>query len=94
MFESVHELQTIHVLDEDMYDGRQDIVLCHYPLEAWDGDTRGNWMLHGHLHGSNHHNKVRDLLPRIDVGVDCFDYQPVSYNYIKSILTKRFLKNE
>lgn len=49
-------------------------TLCHYPLEVWQGNSRGSLMLHGHSHGT----LKRPLANRIDVGVDCWDYTPVS----------------
>lgn len=48
------------------------IVLCHYPLAAWDRKHYGAWHLHGHSHG-----KHCDPLA-IDVGVDACNYTPVS----------------
>lgn len=57
----------------------QKIVLCHYPIESWHGMHRGAWMLHGHSHGG-----LRRLMRnRVDVGVDCFDMRPVSFEELR-----------
>lgn len=57
------------------------ITLCHYPMESWQGSAHGSWHLHGHSHG----RPSGDLL-RLDVGVDCWDYGPVSIEGIVAIL--------
>lgn len=59
-----------------------DIVLCHYPMRTWDKSHHGSLMFHGHTHGT---------LPAfcnqsLDVGVDCWDYRPVTLNEIKARL--------
>ncbi len=49
------------------------IVLCHYPLRSWEGSFQGSFHLFGHEHG--------ELKPHgfsFDVGVDVWDYAPVS----------------
>lgn len=49
------------------------IVLCHYPLRSWQGSYNGSYSLFGHEHGN--------LKPHgfsFDVGVDVWDYAPVS----------------
>jgi len=54
------------------------IVLCHYAMRTWPQSHRGSWMLYGHSHG---------MLPddgttlSFDVGVDCWDYKPVSLKW-------------
>lgn len=53
------------------------IVLCHYPIEEWDRKHHSSWHLHGHSHG-----KARFVERRLDVGVDCWDFRPVSLEEI------------
>lgn len=55
-------------------------ILCHYPLETWNGVFRGSLMLHGHVHGTLSGNRQRT-----DVGVDAWDCMPVS---LAQILTR------
>jgi calcineurin-like phosphoesterase family protein len=61
-------------------DYNNNIVLCHYPIYAWDGKTHGSIHLYGHVHG--------DPIPysgrHMDVGVDVNNYEPVSLDYIIS----------
>lgn len=69
--------------------GFQQIVLCHYPMLTWNACHYGSWQLHGHCHGT---------LPddpnsrRIDVGVDCWDYYPASYEQIKEKMKLKIFK--
>ena len=51
--------------------------LCHFPLEIWDRKHYGAWHLHGHSHG-----KAPKMLGRLDVGVDCWNYYPVSWEQV------------
>lgn len=53
-------------------EGRR-LVLCHYPLRAWNGSWRGSINLHGHSHG-----RLAPLPRQVDVGVDAWDFRPVS----------------
>lgn len=70
------------------FDG-QKIVMCHYPLLSWNKGHRGSWMLHGHCHGSINYLNVDTK--RIDVGVDNFDYTPVSFQEVKVLMdTKNY----
>lgn len=54
------------------------IVLCHYPIESWNGKLHGSWHFHGHSHGG-----AVAVPGRLDVGVDALptpdnDYAPWS----------------
>lgn len=53
-------------------DGRF-LVLCHYPFRSWNRQHRGALNLHGHSHG-----RLQPLPRQRDVGVDVWDYAPVT----------------
>lgn len=55
-------------------------VLCHYPLLTWNRARRGAIHLHGHCHGTVNH--LNTNLRRFDVGVDVYNYKPVSIDQI------------
>jgi calcineurin-like phosphoesterase family protein len=54
------------------------LVLMHYPLQSWNKSKHGSIHLHGHCHGSLPSHFVR----RQDVGVDIYNFFPVSLNEI------------
>lgn len=49
------------------------ITLCHYAMRSWDRSHYGTWHLFGH-----HHGKLEHYGLSFDVGVDCWNYYPVS----------------
>lgn len=54
--------------------------LCHYPMISWDKAARGAIHLHGHCHCRPVYDKY--VIRRIDVGVDGWDFRPVSVEQI------------
>ena len=81
LFEEVHNLLTITILDKN-----RKITLCHYPLMVWDGNMHGSWMLHGHCHGTLRGAKGKIL----DVGIDCHPrYEPYSYAEVNKLMDMR-----
>lgn len=60
------------------------VVLCHYPIESWGAMRRGVLHFHGHSHG-----KSRVMSGRIDVGVDCWDYTPISLERLVQAVKER-----
>lgn len=53
-------------------DGTQ-VVLCRYAFRTWRNMYRGWWNLHGHSHG-----RLKPLPLQADVGVDVWDFRPVT----------------
>ena len=68
---------------------QQEIVLCHYAMRVWNKSHHGAWHLYGHSHGSL---KDDPHSLSFDVGVDCHDYKPVSYDQVKAIMSKKVWK--
>lgn len=65
---------------EIKYDGTL-LTLCHYPMRSWNQMHYGSWNLHGHSHGN-----IKDRWRhQVDVGVDCWDYRPVSIDQILAL---------
>jgi len=53
------------------------LVLCHYPFRSWNGMHKGSINLHGHSHG-----RLKGLTRQMDVGVDCWNFRPVTLNQL------------
>ena len=87
-FASISDYKEIRIPDEEArYRGNkyQKIVLMHYPIHSWNGMHHGAWMLHGHTHGTFYvkDNKI------VDVGMDCWNHTPVSYEQVKNYMKNR-----
>lgn len=82
-FITVERIKEIKVTDEEA-GIKQKITLCHYPIESWRSKSHGSWHLHGHCHGD-----LKAIERRLDVGVDCHNFNPISYEKVKEIITKQ-----
>ena len=88
-FQWVKEYYELKVRDKDGQGGYQRIMLFHYAMRTWRGEGRGNWHLYGHSHGN-----LPDLEDKLafDIGVDCHDFYPLSYDEVKAIMkTKKWV---
>lgn len=85
-FSWVRDLYELKVPDGAL---KQRVVLCHYAMLTWNASHHGSWQLHGHSHGSLPDDpRAR----RLDVGVDCHGYRPISYAEVKAKMeTKIFV---
>ncbi len=54
------------------------LVLCHYAFRTWNAMGRGALNLHGHSHGL-----LKTQPKQYDVGVDVWDYRPVTLSEIR-----------
>lgn len=73
----VLQLKDLVVLSEQLVYA-MSITLCHYAMRSWEQSHYGTWHLFGHHHG---------MLPpyglSFDVGVDCWEFFPVSLDQVK-----------
>ena len=83
---SIKQLGWVWVKDTAMikvYD--QYIWLSHYPHRTWNRAIHGAWHLFGHIH-----NKKAPYWLSFNVGVDAWDFTPISYDQVNK--TMEFLK--
>ncbi len=88
-FEQVHQGEV--VLDIGEGEVEVEVTMCHFPYrgDSHDDDRypehrpadRGGWLLHGHVH-----DRWRQRGRMINVGVDAWDYRPVSAAVITSLM--------
>ena len=62
------------------------IELCHYSFRVWDRSHFGSWSLYGHSHGRLFDDP--NLLS-FDVGVDCNNFTPISYEEVKERMSRK-----
>lgn len=67
---------------------KQDIFLSHYAHRVWPRSHHGSWHLFGHSHGGLEMNGKS-----MDVGVDSWNFYPVSFDQVKEILDKQPIIN-
>ncbi len=80
-FTSCGPYKEIYIADSDAHKQRQFIVLMHYAMRVFNKSGHSAIQLFGHSHGSLPGNSQQ-----LDVGVDCWDYTPCSYEQIKEKL--------
>jgi len=88
-FDGVYDFLEIDVKDSQADQGWQHIVLCHYALRVWNRSHYGSWSLYGHSHGTlpDDPNSLS-----FDVGMDCHDLKPISFQRVKEIMSTKTFK--
>jgi len=61
-----------------------DAVICHYPLEVWNGKDSGTIHMHGHTVYS--HRTDLNVSSRINVCTDFWNYTPINYLTLKDFI--------
>lgn len=89
LWESTQDLKEIKVPDETAPTGTRRIVMCHYAMRVWNSSHYGAIHCFGHSH-----NTLKEDLNSLslDVGVDGWDYTPVSFTQILEKLKNRTFK--
>lgn len=64
----------------------QEITLCHYKMSIWPKKHYKTFHLYGHSHGTAS-NPVDSL--SFDVGVDCHEFKPISFERVKEIMSQK-----
>lgn len=71
------------VLHKDIWVGKDNFFLCHYPMRSWKNVVKGAINLHGHTHGF-----LNNTRQSMDVGGDACQFHPVGIEDIHRILRK------
>jgi calcineurin-like phosphoesterase family protein len=50
------------------------IIMCHFPIESWNGRSQGYLHAHGHIHAS----PFRQVPNRFNLSAEVLDYRPIS----------------
>lgn len=83
MFSSIIPLTTISI-------EKKPIVLCHFQMRVWDRSHYNSWHLFGHTHtGMNSPKMSTGEGKCFDVGVDNWDFSPISYEQVCEIMVNR-----
>ena len=85
-FEWIKDYYELTLADPEAHRGQRFIVLLHYAMRAWNASHHGTWHLYGHTHGDLPDDPAS---LSIDVGVDCHDFYPLSYEDVKRIMAKK-----
>lgn len=85
LLEVEHEFDNITVLDDQIVELPQfDSIICHYPLEVWNGKSSGTIHFHGHTVFS-HKTDLR-YANRVNVCIDFWNYSPLKFSTIKDFI--------
>lgn len=66
---------------QDGYGNPRTVVMCHYAMRSWPKSHYASWHLFGH-----HHGKLEPYGLSFDVGVDAFNFYPVSLDEVSRIM--------
>lgn len=71
-------------------EGKQKLILCHYPIISWNGMREGTFMLHGHQHLKGDSRFCDRGNRRMDIGLcGSPDFRPYHFEELVNILSER-----
>lgn len=62
-------------------DGRERIVLCHFPIAEWNGLYHGSWHIYGHIHARRSRTSefMKSQKKALNAGCMLNGYEPVTF---------------
>lgn len=78
-----------------IWEDKQMIVLCHYPMIEWNGYFRGSVLLYGHIHNNTKNDTYQIMKNRknaYNVGADILGFTPRTLQET-ILLNQEFFKN-
>jgi calcineurin-like phosphoesterase family protein len=82
-----HEFENVTILEDQILELPQfDSIICHYPLEVWNGKDSGTIHFHGHTTFS--HKTDLSNSNRVNACTDYWNYTPVNYLTIKDFINE------
>ena len=80
-----------------IHEDGENVIMSHYPSRSWNKMFNGSYHLFGHEHGNikdySHFNNNIGKGGSCDVGVDSWDWKPVSFAQIKERIINTGVKN-
>jgi calcineurin-like phosphoesterase family protein len=88
-FEWIKDYYELVIKDDEFERGKQLIVLFHYSMREWNASHWGAYHLYGHSHGTLSDDPTSRSF---DIGVDCHNFYPLSYEEVKAIMKTKSWK--
>lgn len=84
-FEWIRDYHELKLPDPNSINNKL-IIMMHYPMMTWKGKYSGAIHLFGHSHGNltGYNRKLA-----LDVGVDCHNFYPISYEEILNMMNTK-----
>lgn len=85
-FEWIKHYYELTITDNSFDKGKQLLILFHYGMRVWNSSHWGSYHLYGHSHGTlpDNPNSLS-----FDIGVDCHNFYPLSYQEVKEIMKSK-----
>lgn len=77
--------KTADLLHVKIQRSKTELFLCHYAMLSWN---KSHWGI-GHLYGHSHGNLPHPNPMAFDVGVDCWDFKPLSIDQVVKVFEER-----
>ena len=71
----------------EIKDNNRFVVLCHYPIEDWNGQYNGGYHIFGHIHNNTKHN-YKVFEKRFNACVEVIGYEPKTLDELIELNSK------